>query len=304
MRAVQPSDDRPPNSVMFVNGRRVGVSRFGSLGGWPLVWCHGGLSCGLDARYLDAAGQRYGADIIAIDRPGIRRSDASAVSSIAQWPHTVEQVAEQLCVHEFAVAGWSAGGPYALACAAAMPQRVRAVATLAGMAPLERTSHVLELGLWTDVLLIPAARRWPRAAAELLRLARGVPDRFFAWQILRSAGSRDRAALQWTHQWLVAALREATIGGTSGTIDDYRRFGSSWGFELDQIRRPVTVWQGEQDTLLPMSHARRLASTLPSSELRVVPSTGHYLPAVIANEVLADLAPSPTDCEADDPHFG
>jgi uncharacterized protein len=48
------------------------------------------------------------------------------MSSIAEWPRTVEQVA-----------GWSAGDPYALACAAVLPHRVRAVATLAGMAPLE-----------------------------------------------------------------------------------------------------------------------------------------------------------------------
>jgi hypothetical protein len=40
-----------------------------------------------------------------------------------------------------------------------------------------------------------------------------------------------------------------------------------------------------------MDHARRLASALTSSTLNVVAASGHYLPAVIADVVLDDLAP-------------
>jgi hypothetical protein len=40
-----------------------------------------------------------------------------------------------------------------------------------------------------------------------------------------------------------------------------------------------------------MNHARRLATELPNSTLRAVASTGHYLPAVIADAVIDDLAP-------------
>lgn len=281
---------------MVVEGRRVGVSRFGSPGGWPVVWCHGGLSCRLDGRLLDTAARRCGAEIIAIDRPGIGASDAYALSSIARWAEQVEHVADQLHIGEFAVAGWSAGGPYALACAAAIPERVRGVATLAGMAPLENLRHVAQLGFLADVLLIPTARRSPQAAAALLRLTRWLvrrsPDRYLAWEILGTAGSRDRAALrQGPLEWVMTAVREAMLSGVRGTAEDYRRFSLGWGFDLHRVRHAVTVWQGEQDRLLPMSHARRLARALPGSTLKVVPSTGHYLPAVIADTVLESLAP-------------
>jgi|HubBroStandDraft_6_1064221.scaffolds.fasta_scaffold416639_1 pimeloyl-ACP methyl ester carboxylesterase len=63
------------------------------------------------------------------------------------------------------------------------------------------------------------------------------------------------------------------------------------GFDLGAVRRSVKVWQGEQDTLLPMSNARRLAAALPGGTLRVVSAMGHYLPAVVADAVLEDLAP-------------
>jgi pimeloyl-ACP methyl ester carboxylesterase len=224
-------------------------------------------------------------------RPGIGSSDTWNMPSIAQWPRTVERVADLLHLGEFAVAGWSAGGPYALACAAAMPHRVRAVATLAGMAPLECTRDVFELRMWADLLLIPAAQWSVRAAAVLLWLGRKMPERYLAGEIRRTAGSRDRAALDGRAlQWVIAAHREATAVGVRGTAEDYRRFGGSWGFDLAAVRQSVTVWQGEQDTLLPMNHARRLATALPSSTLKVVASTGHYLPAVIADALLDDLA--------------
>jgi pimeloyl-ACP methyl ester carboxylesterase len=286
------ADGVAPDSPVLVDGRRVGVRRFGSVGGWPLVWCHGGLSSARDAKFLDAAGRGCGADIIAIDRPGIGLSDAWDMSSIAHWPSMVEQVADLLDLDDFAVAGWSAGGPYALACAAAMPHRVRAVATLAGMAPLECARHVFELRLWADLLLIPVARLSMRAAAVLLWLGRWVPDRYLTWEIHRTAGSRDGAVLrEQPLQWVIAAYREATVGGVYGTAQDYRRFGGSWGFDLGAVHQSVTVWQGEQDILLPMDHARRLATTLTSSTLNVVAASGHYLPAVIADVVLDDLAP-------------
>lgn len=159
------------------------------------------------------------------------------------------------------------------------------------MAPLENWRHVVQLGLWTDVLLIPASRRMPQGAAAFLRSARLLSDRYFAWEIRRTAGTRDRAALVGTHQWLLAALRAATPSGVRGVVEDYRRFGGSWGFDLAEVQESVTVWQGEQDTLMPMTHARRLVSALPNATLSVVPSTGHYLPAVIADAVLQDLAP-------------
>ncbi|MGH3551646.1 MAG: alpha/beta fold hydrolase [Mycobacterium sp.] len=298
MPPIPPPDDEVPGSPVLVDGRRVGVWRFGSAGGWPLVWNHGGLtSCGLDATVMDVAGRQCGADIISIDRPGIGRSDAWNMPSIAQWPHIVERVANLLDLDDFAVAGWSGGGPYALACAAAMPQRVRAVASVAGMAPVERARHVVELGLWEDRLLIPTARWAPWAAAAALWLLRHAPDRLVCREIPRFAGSRDRAALDPSLlSSLLAVHREATRGGVSGMVDEYRRYYGSWGVDLGKVRQSVTIWQGEQDTLVPMSMARRLASALPNSVLKVVPSAGHLLPLVVADEIVEDLAPLSRVC--------
>jgi pimeloyl-ACP methyl ester carboxylesterase len=101
-----------------------------------------------DATVMDEAGRRCGAEIIAIDRPGIGRSDLWSMVSVGPWGPTVAQVADILHLDDFAVAGWSGGGPHALACAAAAPGRVRAVAIIDGVGPFERLKNVFEIGFF------------------------------------------------------------------------------------------------------------------------------------------------------------
>ena len=229
-------------STVLVDSRRVGVWRFGSPGGWPLVWNHGGLSCGMDATVMDEAARSCGAEIIAIDRPGIGRSDLWSMASVGQWGHTVAQVADLLLLDDFAVAGWSGGGPFALACAAAMPGRVRVVATIDGMAPLERLRNVFEIGFLPDELLIPAARWAPWAAAALLQLIRRVPPRVLGWVLPHLAGSRDGAALNPPPLSLLATHREVMSGGVQADLSSLEARDQPAGlFRRDSDKLDVSV---------------------------------------------------------------
>ena len=74
-------------------------------------------------------------------------------------------------------------------------------------------------------------------------------------------------------------------------VDEYRRYYGPWDFDLGDVQKFVTVWQGANDTWVPMEHARRLTSLLPSSRLEVVAGAGHALPLVAPNEILESLAP-------------
>ena len=49
----------------------------------------------------------------------------------------IASILDALGIDEFIVVGWSGGGPRALACAAALPDRCRAAASLAGLAPID-----------------------------------------------------------------------------------------------------------------------------------------------------------------------
>ena len=52
---------------------------------------------------------------------------------MADWPSDVAVLTEALGIERFAVAGHSSGGPYAVACAALLPDRVSGLVTLGGV---------------------------------------------------------------------------------------------------------------------------------------------------------------------------
>lgn len=86
--------------------------------------------------------------LVAVDRPGIGHSDLQPGRRLEDWPLDVAELADALGLERFAVVGDSAGGPYALACAALMGDRVtRAglVGTTTRFALKERPGAIAEL---------------------------------------------------------------------------------------------------------------------------------------------------------------
>src|SRR5207245_3071247 len=106
------------NDVRLPDGRRLAYDDAGDPAGRPLLFFHG-LGASRRARHPDdgvAAG--LGVRLLTVDRPGIGGSDPLLRRRLLDWPGDVAALADELGLDRFAVAGWSAGGPHALACAA------------------------------------------------------------------------------------------------------------------------------------------------------------------------------------------
>jgi pimeloyl-ACP methyl ester carboxylesterase len=259
------------------DGRVVAWSEFGDPIGAPVLWCHGGLSSRVDIALIDSTLLAAGVRVISPDRPGIGASERRKGRSVRDFADDAAAVADAAGVERFAVAGWSAGGPFALAVAARHPDRVRAVATIGGMAPLFSRAQRRELGLAADRWLISMARRAPWLASAALTPTRFASAKRYRKRLLRSVPGPDRAALEPLPADRVAAAGLAAFRpGVGGTVDDYRAFGGSWDFALHQVRARVRCWQGDMDTLVPMTHARRLAAALPGASLQIVERAGHF----------------------------
>jgi len=255
-----------------------------------VIWCHGGLSSRIDAALAGGAAARDGLRLIALDRPGIGRSSLRRNDDLLRWPAIVAECADQLGLESFGVVGWSAGGPYALACAYMLPARVRAVATIAGMTAVTDRTQRQELGLGLDRRLIGLSRATPRVAGIALEVIRMAPDRLIWRGVRRVGGPAERAALvPDTRPIVLRMLREAMRQGTAGVVADYRAFGSDWGFTPEVVSAPVMVWQGEADGLVPLAHGERLASQLPAGTLHRVPGAGHFLHATHGQTILSAL---------------
>jgi pimeloyl-ACP methyl ester carboxylesterase len=273
--------------VRLGDGRSLAWSEVGAADGPVVVWCHGGLSCRLDVRSVRAAAETAGIRVLAPDRPGIGGSDRARGHTVAAWARDVGALLDHLAVTRAGALGWSAGGPYALALGAGLPDRIGAIATYGGMAPVPSRSERRELGLAVDRVLLPLSRRAPAVAGLVLGLERHLPRRLLSRSSRRALPAPDRALLAAeVGDPVMEALTAALAAGVGGTVDDYRAFGGDWGFDPGAIGSPVLVHQGELDTLVPMSHAQRLARLCGAAEPAVAAGAGHFLPPAVATDIL------------------
>jgi pimeloyl-ACP methyl ester carboxylesterase len=122
--------------LVLRDGRRLAFTVTGPLDGSPVLYCHGAIGTPVEAtvdlqRVAASVGVRY----IAPCRPGVGGSDARPGRTVLDFADDVAALADTLALDRFSVVGVSAGGPYALAIAHRLGERVRRVALCSALAP-------------------------------------------------------------------------------------------------------------------------------------------------------------------------
>jgi len=236
----------------------------GDPAGMPVVYLHGGGDSRLSRHPDDSIAAGLGVRLLAVDRCG----PAVRGRTLRSW---AEEAAAALPVERFAAVGWSAGGPHALALAAIAPERVTRVALVASMPTPEGVD-----ALPRDVQsLMRVARVAPRIAARGLEAWGRRPPPPTGDPVTDEAYTRGRVE-SFRHGGLWLARELAYLG-------------RPWGFELDEVRAPGTLWWGERDNVCPPSIARDFERRLPNAQLRLVDDT-HQLLFSRWREILADAA--------------
>jgi pimeloyl-ACP methyl ester carboxylesterase len=119
--------------LRLADGRDLAFTDMGEVG-WPAVlFFHGAPTSRLLLSYLEPQFIAYGVRAISPDRPGYGKSSPQPGRSLSAWPHDVRALVDALELHTFVVAGHSSGGPYAVAAAALLPDRVRAATLFGGV---------------------------------------------------------------------------------------------------------------------------------------------------------------------------
>ncbi len=132
------SASTPPTidaTLRLRDGRALGMASVGKNDGPPIFYFHGHSSSRLEVRLWAEFAARLGVRLIALERPGIGRSDLKAGYRLLDWPADVVEVAEGLGIERFAVQVVSGGGAYGLACAYSIPHRLTACGLISSIAP-------------------------------------------------------------------------------------------------------------------------------------------------------------------------
>jgi pimeloyl-ACP methyl ester carboxylesterase len=273
-------------SIRLPDGRQLGYAEYGDPAGRPIFLFHGLPGSRLQRPLDEALAVAQRARIITIDRPGFGRSDYLPGRTLADWPRDVAALADALGLGRFFVAGVSAGGPYALACAALLGGRVEGAGVASSPSPTYLPG-VLEGMIRSNRIVIQIAQRTPpRAAPQIARLINAITGRNpklilgIVFGLVSTPLTEDEQALladPALREMYLDSVLEAYRQGWGGHAWDLIVLNRPWGFRLDQIRVPVQLWHGEADTLIPPVMGRYLAAQIPGCEATFIPGAGHLL---------------------------
>jgi len=290
------SERREAQTLTLRGGRRLGYAEYGRPGGAPGFYFHGHPGSRLEPKFADEAATSAGVRVIALDRPGYGLSDFQPGRTILDWPRDVAEAADLLELERFAVLGASGGGPYALACAHAIPERITRAGVISGAGPYGAPGVTAGMRWQNRVGFQLGARVPPLARLIMWNMARVVrrrPERVLD-AIAQAMSGRDGEIVRRpaVREILAADIAEAFRQGSRGAALDVVLLGRPWGFALDEIRLPVLLWQGEADRLVPPAMGRRLAATIPNCRATFFPGEGHLLFVDHMSEIVREFAPA------------
>lgn len=235
-----------------------------------VLWCGGTPHTGALLAPVVAAAAAVRRDVLTVARPGFGGAPRREGRTVADGAEDAVGVLERLDLQDVLVVGYSGGGPHALAVAAAVPRRVRAVLTFGGIAPYEGTPE------WFTGMVDPSGLQ----AAVDGPVARGAHAGDFD---PRSFNDRDHAALEGEWGALGTDAQAAHQHGPDGEVDDDLAFVRPWGVSFDAYDVPTRLVHGQDDRVVPAGHAAALAAGVPGATAVVHPGDGHV-------SVLAHLA--------------
>ncbi|CAB4609184.1 unannotated protein [freshwater metagenome] len=229
---------------------------------------------------------------IAYSRAGYGTSDRNPGRSVINVNSDIAQVLDAKNITKFVSIGWSGGGPHCLA-NTFEPRNVGAI-SLAGVGAfgVDDLDFLEGMGPENHDEFGAALKgeavidQWMNDNAGPMKSVTGN-DIIEAFGGL--IGDADKAVLEGGEaDAMAASMRSALAVSFDGWIDDDLVFVKKWGFELESITKPVFLWQGDDDFMVPHAHSYWLEKHIPTATLSFKPGEGHIsLTVRYRKEILA-----------------
>jgi pimeloyl-ACP methyl ester carboxylesterase len=276
----------------LTSGRELEVLYNENLSDQAVIFHHGTPSDATLWRgwleYLESKG--IGA--IAYSRAGYGNSDRSIGRNIVEVNDDISQILKIHGINKFVAVGWSGGGPHALA-NTLLPSCVGAI-TLAGVGKFGADDldflsgmgeeNEIEFGAavsgpsFLEDWMNQNAVEFAKVTASEVKLALGG---------LISQPDKDLLSDSYA-QTMANTFQSGLKNGFWGWFDDDLAFVKDWGFDLKDVTKPVELWQGDLDLMVPHSHGIWLESKLSNSKLVLKKGEGHLSLGENARDEITD----------------
>lgn len=267
------------------DGRLLGYTEAGKPDGLPVLYFHGVPGSRRELHPLSDIADEMGLRLFVLERPGYGLSNLHPERRLLDWPADVEEFADRLGLSAFSVIGFSGGGPYALACVYSIPQRISAAVIVSSPAPYVAMEILPE-----NLALFELARDDPQQATAMLNAMAATGDKLYDLMTCSMPEAEKRimstpAMATMYHQDMV----ESVLQGVEGLVQDMGLIAANWDFNLEGVVRPVHLWHGIDDGLIPLTMGQYLADKLPDCQAMFLAGQGHYLLFPKWREILVRL---------------
>jgi pimeloyl-ACP methyl ester carboxylesterase len=279
------TDESPERQLTtLADGRALEYAVAGAPDGPAVVFHHGSPGSSFAPPGLVDAATARGLRIVAPSRSGYGGSGRDEGRSVAAVAGDVAELLDVLGVARFATAGWSGGGPHALACAALLPGRCAAALSIAGVAPylpgefdwtegmgeenVEEFRLGLEAGTAYDEMLAGFRQHLLSLQPDQVRSARDLFGELVS--DADEAASTPQSVAQ-----LRASIAHGLAPGVGGWRDDDQAFLRDWGFDVGAITVPTGIWFGDRDLMVPARHGEWLGANVRGASVLRRRDDGH-----------------------------
>ena len=266
-------------SIKLKDGRQLGFAEYGDPNGQPIFYFHGFPGSRLEAGHLHDVATSNHYRLIGIDRPGMGLSSIDTKRTITSWSADVEAFADSLGIEKFSILAHSGGAPFVAACAYLIPHRLNGAAIVSGMAPFENresqvclargqriANHMIKAMPWLALVMMKLTAMMLKNSSSMMKqMLKQLPEvdqRFF----------RDPA----NSKAIFSATLEAFRNGVGGASQEMKLLLKPWGFDLESIRYPISIWQGALDKQVPVAHGTIFANLIPNAQLKLFEDEGHH----------------------------
>ncbi|NNM60339.1 MAG: alpha/beta hydrolase [Legionellales bacterium] len=255
--------------------------------GEPIFYFHGFPGSRFEAAPFDQIAQAGHYRLIGIDRPGMGLSTPEPNRTLLSWVDDIVCFANVLNIDTFSIIGHSGGTPFAAACAYQIPQRLKGVAIVSGMAPLDNLEANIGMPM-SRRLVNGLIKTFPCLITPMLTMTQRMlkkPDGKMMQQMLKQLPTLDQAVFNDSdyRAKLISGTLEAFRQGKKGLAQEMKLLFKPWGFELEKITCPITVWHGSLDIQAPLSHAQIYANLISQVTLKILPDEGHH--SILKNHI-------------------
>lgn len=158
-----------------------------------------------------------------------------------------------------------------------IPHRLNGAAIAAGMAPFEYPEATASLS-GGQRFINKAIKTMPWMATAFMKITFTMIKRpWMLEKMLKQLPEVDRRVVQnpANRDVFIHSTKEAFRQGMAGASDEFQLLLKPWGFKLEEIDYPITIWQGGLDKQAPIEHANLYAALIPSAKVKFFKNEGH-----------------------------